>query len=120
MHFSLIDRLCARFQCKAEDLGPLISYSGNREEVENILKNIRHVAWIDGFKYEVFCAGLTEDPIGKIFCHVHGLSLVDEYQYNQGIMVKYKELPCVMSDDPDGRRYYFPMEIIDTLEVEEK
>ncbi|KAH7693289.1 hypothetical protein AAVH_39676 [Aphelenchoides avenae] len=114
MMFSLLDRIAAHFDCKYEEITELLKEEKTKEFVEQLFQTRTCTVLLDGKVYRVHYAGLTDQPTNRIFCHVHGLTLDDEYRYNSDVELIHPDLPCVISDDPNGHRYYFPMEIIET------
>ena len=113
MPFSnLLDLLCRLFACDYSEIAEKLKDPENRKTVEDILKREDVDARLDGKWIHVESEGLTDDPIEKINCRKHGLPVLEEYLYNYNLEVTYKDLPCVISKDNNGDRYYVPLEII--------
>ncbi|KAH7724797.1 hypothetical protein AAVH_07666 [Aphelenchoides avenae] len=115
MIYSLLDRIAAQFDCRYEEIAKMLEDASIRNRVEQMLQDSDCMVHLAGEIYGVHSAGLTCRPVGKIFCRVHGLMLDEEYLQNYDLEIRHPELPCVISKDPNGKTYYFPMEIIDTM-----
>lgn len=114
MYFTVLDRPAAHFDCRYEDLAELLKEQEPKKYVEQLLKTRSCTVRLNGKVYVVHYAGLTDQPTNRLFCHVHNLTLDEDYRYNLEVELIHPDLPCVISDDANGYRYYYPLEIVET------